>query len=375
MAALAFLSERLGVPVREFLGDETPAWTRLEGDLRLAAGDLSEALDIYQRLLDGATDKRVRAELLRGTGEALCRLNRGVQAIAPAAEAAELFDQLGRPTDAMMASYWLSFAQYQADNLAEARALLQDILSKVRGGVDVHPDFKLRVLIALANVELWDGEHQNSLAYLEEGRGLAEGLDDRRRAGFLFSLAINYRTTDDLEAALRTGNQALALYQAAECEQEIASLENNMALTWIRMGNTERAEESVTRARAVIQRLGDHRLLAHVAETEAQIALARQQPDAALERANQAIELASTSNNPQAAASAFVTRARAHLAKSNTDRATQSYQEAADVLRQHGPRARLREVLSEWAEVLSGSGRHTEANRLYREAVATGRSR
>ena len=39
MVALAFLSERLGLPASHFIDEAHPAWTRLEVDMRLAAGD------------------------------------------------------------------------------------------------------------------------------------------------------------------------------------------------------------------------------------------------------------------------------------------------------------------------------------------------
>src|SRR3989304_364622 len=38
MAALNYLAGRLGIPVTRLLADEASAWTRLEVDLRLAAG-------------------------------------------------------------------------------------------------------------------------------------------------------------------------------------------------------------------------------------------------------------------------------------------------------------------------------------------------
>ena len=39
MVALQFLSERLGMPASHFIDEEHPAWTRIEVDMRLAAGD------------------------------------------------------------------------------------------------------------------------------------------------------------------------------------------------------------------------------------------------------------------------------------------------------------------------------------------------
>src|SRR5918999_3754017 len=69
MAALTFLSERLGVPVPDLVAEDRPAAGRLEADLLLASGRWQEGLDRYDGLLDaGGEDRRQRSELLRGAG-------------------------------------------------------------------------------------------------------------------------------------------------------------------------------------------------------------------------------------------------------------------------------------------------------------------
>ena len=80
MVALSFLSERLGLPASHFIDEGHPVWTRLEVDMRLAAGDWQAAADGYQSLLADATDDAVRADLLRGLAEASARLDRGKEA-------------------------------------------------------------------------------------------------------------------------------------------------------------------------------------------------------------------------------------------------------------------------------------------------------
>src|SRR6187455_2249763 len=56
MVALRYLSERLGLPPSHFLDEQTPAWTRLEVDMRLAAGEWQAAADGYEALLSDAVD-------------------------------------------------------------------------------------------------------------------------------------------------------------------------------------------------------------------------------------------------------------------------------------------------------------------------------
>src|SRR5687768_8307407 len=286
MAALTFLSERLGVSVPDLVAEERPSAGRLEADLLLAAGKFPDALDRYDQLLETAgEDRRIRAELLRGRAEALCRLSRGREAIPPATEAAEIYVGLAAPTDAALARFWLAFAHYQTDNPSEARGILQQLLADDRAGVEVAPDFRFRLLASLGNVEAWDGQPERALAYMEEARSLLADISLRQRAAFLSGLALQYRHVGDLERSIRVGHESLALYRAAGAGLEEAALENNMGITFIDLGNTARAEEHLSRARELAERHDDPRLLSEVAEAEARLAFARGDDDRAVERA------------------------------------------------------------------------------------------
>src|SRR5918992_1430780 len=287
--ALAHFAAQLGVSPSEFLADHERQWTRLEADVALATGQWQRAIDAYEALLDGVAAPATRAELLVRRAEALCRLDRGRAALALAAEARRLFTQLRRPADAAQATYWLAGAQYQSDNSTEARALLVDLLARLRGGMKADPTLEVRTLMALATVESRDGEHPRALAYLEEARGLADDLDDRRRATVLFSLAYSYREMGDLEAAIRAGTQSLALFEAAGADVEVASIANDLALAYLAVGNRERAGQLSRSARDAFERLKDVRLLAHVRDTEAQVALANGDPARARTLAEEAI--------------------------------------------------------------------------------------
>jgi tetratricopeptide (TPR) repeat protein len=371
IAALTFFAERLGLPPTHFLADPAGAWTRLEADIHLAAGNWRAAADAYEALLPLAADRRRRAEILRGLAEGLCRLDEGGRAITAAAEAVEIFRALGRRTDAALASYWLSFAHYIRENRTEARALLADLLEQVRAGLDVAPDFKMRLLVAMAMNESRDGEHERALTYLEEARALSSEMDDRRRATFLFSLAISYRETGDLEAAVRTGAESLALFRAANAEFEVGSLENELALTYLALGNLRRAAELAAASRTRFEQLADNRWLAHVLDTQARIALAEGLPDQALTLARAALRLAEDADNEKAKLDALLTRAKAEAATGDTKQVLVTYEAAARLARERGTPAQVREALGEWAAALASSGRHDQAYELTREALKT----
>ena len=369
MAALAFIAERLGIPVREFVGGDETGRGRLEADLLLASGDHQAALDRYQGLLDQAPDKRGRAELLRGMAEALCRLDRGGEAIGPASEAAELFRGLHRPADAADATYWLAYAHFQQESIAEARALLADLLEQARSGVEPVPDFRFRLLVAMASALQRDGEYERAISYMEEARGIGGDLDLRRRASLLAGLATSYREAGDLEASVTAGLQSLALYEAADAEREAAALGNSLALTYLQVGNLDRADELLATAGQALERLDDRRLLASNLESQAQVALARDDLDLADGFLGRAMELATETGNLQTLASAHETTARIALARGDTDAATASLGSAVELLRQHGPAARLQSALGQLADLQRQRGDLAAATDLYAEAL------
>jgi transcriptional regulator with XRE-family HTH domain len=369
MVALRYLSERLGLPASHFIDEANPAWTRLEVDMKLAAGDWQEAADGYRTLLADTTDDTVRADLLRGLAEASARVDRGGDAIAAASEAARLYTTAGREADAALARYWMGYGLYQSDNEPDARSVLLALLEQVRGGLQVEPDFEMRLLTAMAAVESRSGQAARALTYLEEARGLAADLDDRRRAAFLFNLAVGYREIGDFEGAIRAGTQGMALYRAAGALFESARIENDLALAHLATGQVERARQLAANARLQIESTGDARWLAAVVDTEAQIALAAGDADEAKRLAGEALGYAGESGNELAQLAATLTEARALRMQGQRDEAESRFGDAAALARQGRVPHRLREVLREWADLRADAGDHRGAYELSSEAL------
>ncbi len=368
MAALRFLADRLGTTASDLLSDTDGRWTRMEADLRLASGDWASAEDAYRSMLEKEPPPTERGRLLLGLAEALCRLGRAEEAVRIAAEADERLTAALLIESARQARYWLASAHHQSDNPAEARMLLERLLG-TDDGVPLEPDFRVRALVALASVLSQSGEPRRALLFLEEARGIGADLDDRRRASLLFSLAVGYRATGDMEAAIRTGLQGLALYRASEATAESASVENELALIYLDLGNVREAGKHAAAARTAFEAAGDAFWLAHVTETEAQIALAKGSLDEATERATSAAGLARKSGNQKAEISSMLTEARVARARGDAVRATDVLGDAVELAR-NGPKPRLREILTEWSELLAETGDLKRAYELSREALA-----
>ena len=373
LAALNFIAGRLNLPVTHFLGDPeqaaAPSWSRIDADLRLASGDWQAAADAYRSLLESETQVVRRAELETGLAEALCRLEQLDEAIRVASSAAAAFDAAGRPADAAQARYWLAGAFYQREDEAEAASIFRGILDRIRAGVEVEPDFQARVLIALSAAISRGGDDAQAAGYLEEARGLVDNVSDRRRAVFLTGLAYTYRERGDYEAAMRLANQALARYRETFADREQALLENELALTYAGMGAFERARAHAARGEAQMQSIGDERARAHVVETQAQIELAAGDLDRAAALAQDSLNLATEHGNHKAAISASLTLARIARAGGDLKRAAARMEAAANLAREHARPQQLREILTEWSDVLSELGDDKGAFQLSREAL------
>ena len=368
MAALTHIAARLNVGIDDLVRGQDGRWERLQADLHLAAGEWATALAQYDSLLEQSRSEMDEALIRSGRAEALCRLNRPREALTDAATAYEALARLGARPQSATAGYWLAFANYQLDNVAESRAIGQQLLAEVRAGLSVQEDFKLRLLVALAMIETWDGEHGRAIAFLEEARSLADGTDDRRRARFLFTLAQTYAMSGDHEGALRSGMQALAIFELLDSEREAMALRNILALAYLEAGDLTHARAFADEARQTIERFDDRRLLAQVAETQAQIALATEDRAAVHRYALEALDLARATNEVQAEAGALRTLARERRAD-EPDAAEARYRQAADLLRRSGPRRLLQDLLREWAELLVEQGRHAEAVEILQEAL------
>ena len=367
MAALRFLARRLGTVPSAFLADEDTHWQRLDAELRLAAGDWQAAADRFQVILETAPTGLSRGLALLGLAEATYRLGRSHEAIAAGSEAVELLNAAGRRAEARRATYWLAAGHYASDDPARARMLFEELLAGT--GPDADPDLRVRILVALAMVEVYAGETKAAIGLLEEARAIGADLDDRRRATLLHSLAQSYRLTGDLEGAVRTGIESLALFRAADARAEVASIENELALTFLGLGNLEVAEAHARAARAGMEHDPDRFRLAYLGDTDARIALARGDLERAGREAAAAAELATEVGNDKALVDALMTVARTERRRGDAAAAAATLERAAAAA-ESGPVARLRQVLTEWGELAAESGDHATAYELSRRALA-----
>jgi transcriptional regulator with XRE-family HTH domain len=368
MAALRFLARKLGTVPEAFLADADTHWERLDAELRLAAGDWQAAADRFQAILDTDPQGVGRGLALLGLAEAAYRLGRTFDVIGYATEARELLSAAGRTADAHRATYWLSAGHSGANDPVRARMLLEEMLASMTPAT-ADPDLRVRVLVALAMNAAVTDEPSVAIGLLEEARTIGADLDDRRRATLLYSLAQSYRLAGDLEGAVRSGIESLALWKAIDARAEAAGIENELALIYVDLGNLAEAERHLAAGRADMASVGDEYRMAHLADTQARIALERGDVAEAKRLAESAVELSERTGNARARLSALLTSARASRRDGDRDAASAMLADAAAIA-ESAPPGRLREVLTEWSELAAEAGDHARAYELTRRALA-----
>jgi tetratricopeptide (TPR) repeat protein len=370
MAALRFLARRLGTVPSAFLADEDTHWQRLDAELRLAAGDWQAAADRFRAILDTEPAGLGRGLCLLGLAEASYRLGDARQTIAFSAEARELLTRAHRRSEAQRATYWLGAGHHASGDAGRARALFEELLAAIKVE-DSEPDLRVRILVALATVESAAGDPRRAISLLEEARAIGADLDDRRRATLLYSLAQSYRLSGDLEGAVRTGTESLGLFRSLDARSEAASIENELAMIYLGLGNLDAAEQHSRDSRAGMERDRDVFGLAHLDDTDARIALARGDFETADRLASGAAEAAQRLGNQKALVDALLTIARTARERGDHTRALATLERAAAVA-DDGPVARLRQVLTEWGDLAAERGDHATAYQLSRRALALG---
>jgi tetratricopeptide (TPR) repeat protein len=177
--------------------------------------------------------------------------------------------------------------------------------------------------------------------------------------------------TGDLEGAVRTGIESLALFRAVDARAEAASIENELAMTYLGLGNLEAAERHAAAARIGMENDRDRFHLAHLGDTDARIALARGDLDGATRQATAAAELAESLGNHKALVDALITVARAARLRGDRAHAIATLERAAGAA-EAGPVFRLKLVLTEWSDLAAEAGDHATAYELSRRALSLG---
>lgn len=367
-AARVFAS-RLGVSVDELLHTDGSA-AQDAAELALVRAEADLAAGRFDDALAGAREidrPELRARRLRVEGRALLELDRAVEAVPLLDEAIRLFRQRGQRESIARALFDLARAYARSEAHGEAANYALQCENAILAGDVIDAQLEMRVLSFLAGVFVTLGDFQAADLRTERVRRLAEDIAEPRGAGNLyFNLAVLRQTRGDPEAALRYAMKALEAYEQLGQPAEVGSVWNTIGWIHVKRGRPAQAEQALATASALAKAAGDDRLEAYVLQTRAELALAR-------DRADQAVELARASiDHPRASARARATSrlvlaealARTGASIAKVDRA---YAEAVKALEPFG-RTHVAGAHRSHFDALMARGHEREAARVAQAA-------
>lgn len=373
LRAVAIFASKLGVGVGDLVaaGQPGPAGAAelplMQAEAHLAAGRFAEALETaatLERTVEGAG----RGRLARLRGRAHLELGHPKDAVGFLDESLRLFRSTGQRDLAARSLLDLARAHAALEAPGEALNLALQCEQAINAGDIVDRTLELKVSAVLAGLFVLVGDFTAADARSERARALAEDISDPRTLASLYeNLTVTRQRQGDLDAALTYARRAVAAYEELGRTRDVGSTWNTMGWVYVQRGQATRAAEALAKAERIAGETSDHRLMGYVLQNRAQLALLRDDPDAAVHLADQSIALEGVSGRCRALSQ--LVRARA-LARTNATPAAvrTAFSEAARALEPLGDRLAARAYTAEF-EALNERGLHRDAARAAKRAL------
>ena len=256
-----------------------------KGDFELAQQSLSEYwLHPGERPQLAGLAPSVAAELLLRTGVITGALS-GKSQIAVAQEAAKnliseslsVFQSLNYQSKIEAAQVELALCYWRTGEVKEARVLLEETLSRMKGSSDV----RCRAIVRLAIVEYEESRLNESLGLLTTNSLLFQKIDNDTLRGSYHSTLGNVleglwekkQRSDYLDRALIEYTAASYHFEKIEHRTYLALVQNNLGFLYFKINRCQEALDHLDYARRVLESLGDVTTIAGVDETRASVLL------------------------------------------------------------------------------------------------------
>lgn len=256
-----------------------------KGDYELAQQSLSDfwsGLDERPQLKD--LSSAVAAELLLRTGVITGALGGKIQ-LTGAQEAAKnriseslsVFQSLKYQEKIEEAQVELALCYLRTGEMNEARVLLEETLSRIKGSGDV----RCRAIVRLAIVEYRASRLNESLGLLTTNSSLFQKIDnDTLRGSYHITLGNvleglweKKQRGDYLDRALIEYTAASYHFEKVEHRTYLAHVQNNLGFLYFKINRCQEALDHLDHARRVLESLADVTTIAQVDETRASVLL------------------------------------------------------------------------------------------------------
>ncbi len=376
---LRIIARRLGQPIEYFLEDPGDSAAAIElalaeAELDLHRGQAQRAESLIRSVLQKPIPLEVRTRAQLALSAALLREGRALEAQPILEEAigvaersqwhallVELYDRMGSAhyllRRAHAAGQWFdrALARYDSAKLAD-------------------PVLKARLLGHRANLHFVAGQPVEAIAAYESAINSAERvLDLPALAGIYEGLALSFQQTGQYARALSYAQKGLRIFETLRDVRMAAQLRLNMGDMLLQQGRTIEAERLFTEGAEHLRRIGDHELLPHLVGGMAESALEKGDLARASILIDDAVDLATRSSDPLAAAQVHRIAGRVADADGRRDASQRHFERALEIATGiDDPELRAR-VTYDFARALEAQGDSAAAAVRFRQAYEAGR--
>jgi len=375
MKALEHIAATLGVKPADLLGGQAapaaPQYALVEARRLMEQGRGPDAIVVLEQLEDGLTprDQLVR---LRYLGGAYNMAGQPKQAFPVVERAQRMADLLGDDEEKVRVKSVLAACYMRTYAYEDSVRLNREVVQACDEGVVNDPGFHFRRLVDLALGLSNLRQPKQALAVYERAMEISAQFEDRAYLASMYQgIAKTYHDTGDVEAAINYNQKSLQLFEELGLLDQVACALDSAAGLYVEYGNITRARETLARAARLAEEAKRDGTLASIKASQAEV-LAKNDPDAAMEEAQNALKFARKVDQVDAQVRMLVLIGEIRM-KTNGAAARRSFQEARQLAEERTPHL-LRVIFDRWSHAAEAAGDSDEALRLARRALETVRT-
>ena len=379
--SLRIIAHRLGQPIEYFLEDPDDSAAAIElalaeAELDLHRGQVQRAEALIRNVLQKpiALEVRTRAQLtLAG---ALLRDGRPLDAQPILEEAIAVAERSGWQPLVVELYDRMGSVQYLLRRAHAAGLWFDRALTRYESAGLADPVLKARLLGHRANLHFVAGQPIEAIMAYESAIQAAERvLDMPALAGIYEGLAVSFQQTGQYSRALSYAQKGLRIFETLRDVRMAAQLRLNMGDMLLQQGRTGEAERLFVDGAEHLRRIADATLLPHLVAGIAEAALEAGDLDRATASVDEAVDLASQSSDPLAAAQVHRVAGRVAHAAGRQEASRRHFERALEVASSIDEAELRARITYDFARALEAQGDAASAAVRFREAYEAGRRR
>lgn len=348
MRSLRILARQLEVPVATLLvpgsgGPPLPEGALAELDGLCRRHEYEEVLSRGQALLAAGEAPELIAGVHYFMGQALCLLVRPEEAMEHLRRALALYEELDDDQGKVAETLELQALALQLAEDPSALGVAERALHRYRTVDGRRPEVESRLLQRLGTILAGHMDFDRARDRYEEALQVANGVRDLVRLARIYhGLAICHQATGDVRGAAQLLFKAHTLYEAEErlagtaARNDMAVLENDMAVLYLRQGDLARSEQFLSASLERFRQAGLERQISHALLSLAELRQQQGRVDEAVGLVRRAIERAEHFKETRAIATGHQHLGELQARRGERELAKASFERALAILREAG---------------------------------------